>query len=176
MKLIRKVSKLGCLSFGGRLVPQPHCSVFAWAVQSTQEAYWSPLDEGSIVGPFQVLLGKAKSHLHATAPCFSCPACGSGGSCPDHVLFDQAPSCRAGRVPSVKTCPIELAFALNRRRERVFCPNPSPFSNCCISSLNGGRERVLVLFLHLFLSWCLSSFFLFAECVRASRQFLSERG
>ena len=107
---------------------------------------------------------------------FPRPVCGSGGPCLGHVPSNQTSSHRAGHIPSVTTPPIKFPSALNRGRERVFCPNPSPFSNCCISSLNRGRERFLVLFLHLFLSCRLSSLFLLTECVRASWRFLSERG
>jgi hypothetical protein len=54
-----------------------------------------PVDSGSllvspggdpVVVPFQVLLGKAESHLHVVTPCFLRPACGSGGSYLGHVL------------------------------------------------------------------------------------------
>ena len=65
---------------------------------------------------------------------------------------------------------------MNRGRERVFCPNPSPFSNCYVSSLNRGRERVFVPFLHFFPNCRLSSFFLLANRVHVPRQFLGEKG
>ena len=65
---------------------------------------------------------------------------------------------------------------MNRGRERVFHPNPSPFSNYYISSLNRGRERVFVLFLRLFPNCRLSSFFLLAKSIRVPHRFLGEKG
>ena len=91
-------------------------------------------------------------HLRMVAPCFSRLACGSGGPCLGHVSSNQASSHRAGRIPSVRTHLVVFPSALNRERERVFCPNPLPFSYYCISSLNMGRERVHIPFLRLFLS------------------------
>ena len=69
-----------------------------------------PIDLGSplvspggdpVFGPFQVPLGKAEGRLRAVALCFLRPACGSGGPYPGHVPSDQAPSRRAGCIPSV---------------------------------------------------------------------------
>ena len=61
-------------------------------------------------------------------------------------LVEQGVSCWSRRVPSNShqhRIPISIKFssALNRGRERVFCPNLSPFSHRCVSSLNRGGER-----------------------------------
>ena len=153
---------------------------FAWAIRSAQEAHWAPLDGGSIVGSFQVLPREAESRLHAGVPQFSRLACGSGGPCPSNVLFDQSMSRRSEHVPSVQACPlefpisIEFSSALNRGRERVFCPNLSPFSHRYVSSLNRGERSSCPIPLPT-LELLLSSF-LFAKCVHMPRWFLSERG
>ena len=73
------------------------------------------IDSGSLLvspggdpslGPFQVPPRKAEGRLRVVAPCFSCPACGSGGPYLGHVLSDQVPFRQAGCVPSVMAHPV----------------------------------------------------------------------
>ena len=59
-----------------------------------------------VVWFFHVPPGEAESRLRVVALWFSRPACGSGGPYPGHVLSDQAPFHRAGRISSVRARPI----------------------------------------------------------------------
>ena len=58
-------------------------------------------------------------------------------------LVNLSMSRRSRHVPRIPVS-IDFPSTLNRGRKRVFRPNLSPFLSCCISSLNMGREGVLV--------------------------------
>ena len=76
-----------------------------------------------------------------------------------------------GASPQVS---ISIDFVFKEEKGEGFSSNLSPFLSCSVSSLNREGRGVLIPPLLLPLSHYLSFFFLSAECVRASRRFLSE--
>ena len=112
---------------------------FSQAIQLAQEARWAPLFRGAVMGSFRgPTWGNRGSPVCAR---FDCRV-----QCAVVVGHAQATSCLTGARPvSLGMSPrlsvsVDFISALSRGRERVFCPNLSPFLSCCTSSLNREGE------------------------------------